>query len=342
MPVYQKSPRDKQNFPNLPGTDAPTSPHPEETRRALAYLHDRGTHFVLLADKKPLWKGYLKRRPALETVLHSPDIGVVPWSLQNTALDVDRGEPVQLCLFHPPLVILASGQADHCHLYYRDTEPRRNGNWDAFGCGGQIRGANGFLRLWHPQSSVKLLFALVNNPHPCLFPVDLFQTPAAKRYRPPVDPGEPYTRRLSLPSIDLGEVDPGNRNNSLFDVVRFWSYAEVKPQSMHVWHERVRVYAQSRNVEFRRPLPVEEVDKLALSVSTWVWSGGGPTHHGTWTPDQRRRGGITWGRMRRHDNLERDRAIIQAVQGGMSMRAIARQLGLYEGTIRNVMRRVQG
>ena len=102
MPVYQNSPDGKQDFPNLPGTDAPASPHPEETRRALAYLHDRGTHFVLLADKKPLWKGYLKRRPALETVLHSPELGIVPWSLGSTALDVDRGEPVQLCLFHPP------------------------------------------------------------------------------------------------------------------------------------------------------------------------------------------------------------------------------------------------
>ncbi len=148
----------------FPGTQSPTSPHPEETRRALAYLHDRGAHFVLLADKKPLWQGYLKRRPALETVLHSPELGIVPWSLQNTALDVDRGEPVQLCLFHPPMVVLVSGKVDHCHLYYRDTEPRRNGNWSAFGCGGQIRGSNGFLRLWHPQSPVQLLFALVHNP----------------------------------------------------------------------------------------------------------------------------------------------------------------------------------
>ena len=160
-------------------------------------------------------------------------------------------------------------------MYYRDTEPRRNGNWATFGCGGQIRGANGFLRLWHPQSSVKLLFALVNNPNPCMFPADLILAPPAKNYRPPADPGEPYTRCLPLPSIDLGTVRIGNRNNSLFDVARFWSYAEAKPVSMHEWHERVRVYAQTRNVDFRRPLPLREVDKLALSVSTWVWSGGG-------------------------------------------------------------------
>ena len=189
---------------------------------------------------------------------------------------------------------------------------------------------------------MQLLFALVHNPDPCLFPTDLILAQPAKNYRRPADPGEPYTRSLPVPGIDLGKVGVGNRNNSLFDVVRFWSYAKAKPGDMHVWHEQVRVYAQTRNVEFQRPLPVREVDKLALSVSTWVWSGGGPTHHRTWTPEQKRRGGITWGRMRRHDNLERDRAIVRAVQGGMSMRQVARQLGLYEGTIRNVMRRVRG
>ena len=260
MPFYPTS-RSKQDLPDLFGTDTPTSPHPEETRRALAYLHDRGAHFVLLADKKPLWQGYLKRRPALETVLHSPELGIIPWSVQNTALAYDRGQPLQLCVFHPPLVILESGKADHWHVYYRDTEPRRNGNWDAFGCGGQVRGANGFLRLWHSQSSVKLLFALAHNPGPCMFPSDLILAPPAKNYRPPADPGEPYTRRLPLPSIDLGEVRIGNRNNSLFDVTRFWSYAEAKPVSMHEWHERVRVYAQTRNLDFRRPLPLREVDK---------------------------------------------------------------------------------
>ena len=46
------------SFPDLLGTDTPTSPHPEATRRALAYLHDRGAHFVLLAHKKFLWKGF--------------------------------------------------------------------------------------------------------------------------------------------------------------------------------------------------------------------------------------------------------------------------------------------
>ena len=338
MPFYP-TPLGKQDNPYLLGTKSLTSPHPEETRRALAYLHDRGAHFVLLADKKPLWKGYLKRRPALETVLHSPELGVVPWSLGNTVLDVDRGEPVQLCLFHPPLVVLASGQADHCHLYYRDTEPRRNGNWTALGCGGQIRGANGFLRLWHPQSSVKLLFALAHNPNPCMFPADLFQAPASKNHRPPADPGEPFTRQVALPDIDLGRVEAGNRNNSLFDVVRFRAYAEAKPASMHDWDEWVRVYAQTCNVEFRQPLPVGEVDKLALSVSTWVWSGGGPTHHGMWTSEQRRRGGITWGRMRRFETRKRDAEVVRLVRSGMSRRKVAQVFDLSAKMVSKIVRR---
>ena len=270
----------------------------------------------LLADKKPLWKGYLKRRPALETVLHSAELGIVPWSLQNTALDVDRGEPVQLCFFHPPLVALASARADHCHLYYWDTEPRRNGNWDAFGCGGQIRGANGFLRLWHPQSSVKLLFALSTTP------IRARSLSISSRRRRRRNTAHPTIQPSRTPGAwpcrasTWARSGSATATNSLFDVVRFWAYAEAKPESMHDWHERVRVYAQTRNVDFRRPLPVREVDKLALSVSTWVWSGGGPTHHRTWTPEQQRRGGITWGRMRRHDNLARDRAIVPGRESG--------------------------
>ena len=250
MPFYLTS-RSKQDLPALFGTDTPTSPHPEATRRALAYLHDRGAHFVLLADKKPLWLGYLTRRPALETVLHSPELGIIPWSIQSTALDVDRGQPVQLCLFRPPLVVLESGKVDRCHLYYRDTEPRRNGNWDAFGCSGQIRGANGFLRLWHSQSSVKLLFALVHNPAPCLFPADLI---------------------------------------------------------------------------------------LALSVSTWVWSGGGPRHHRTWTPEQRRRGGITRGRMQQFGNLRRDVVVRAMAAQGEKQGVIAAHVGLTQARVSQILK----
>ena len=201
------------------------------------------------------------------------------------------------------------------------------------------KASNGFLRLWHTQSSVKLLYALVHNADPCLFPADLFLAPPARNYRRPADPGEPYTRRLPLPNIDLGKVGTGNRNNSLFDVVRFWAYAAGKPGSMHEWHERVRVYAQTRNVDFQRPLAVREVDKLALSVSTWVWSGGGPASHKTWTPEQRRRGGITWGRMRRYDMQARDAAIVQAVKAGLSMRKAAVDWGLSAMQVSRILRR---
>ncbi len=103
-------------LPDLFGTDTPASSHPEPTRRALAYLHDRGAHIVLLADKKPFWQGYPKRRLALETVLHSPEPGILTWNVQNTALAVDHGQPVQLCLLRLPLAVLASSNADHCQL----------------------------------------------------------------------------------------------------------------------------------------------------------------------------------------------------------------------------------
>ena len=315
--------------------NTPKSPHPEKIRIALTYLHDRGAHFVMLTGKRPLWRGYMRRRPALESVLKHGALGIVPWSLRTSALDVDAGEPAELCECCPPVVSLATRRGWHC--YYRDTKPRSNANFNLLGTSGQVRGAKGYLKLWN-DGPVDLLHALLHNPDPCLYPADLL-TAEVTKYRAPADPGQPYTRRIPHVDVDLSGVPVGNRNNTLFDAVRFWAYAEMKPSSMSTWYDAVRIYAQSRNVDLRRPLPVREVDRLALSVSSWVWCGGGPSGNITWSPEQRSRGGATRKRIQRFENRARDAAIVRAVSSGVSMRKTARDVGLDEGTIRNIMRR---
>ena len=311
------------------------SPHLEPTRRALAYLHDRGAHFVLLTGKRPLWRGYMRRRPALEAVIYHADLGIVPWSLRTSALDVDEGQPDELCECCPPVVSLETRRGWHC--YYRDTAPRGNANFTLLGASGQVRGSRGYLKLWN-DGPVNLLHALLHNPEPCLFPADLLTTKPTKHIKP-ADPGEPYTRRISRREIDLFNVMPGFRNTALFDAVRYFSYSTEKPSSMHDWQEQVRIHANTRNIQFRQPLPVREVDRLALSISTWVWSGGGPSRHKTWTPEQQRLGGQTRKRMQRYDNLKRDEGIRQAVQNGVSMRATAREFELALCTVQNILKR---
>lgn len=61
-------------------------------RRAVAYLQNRGAHFVLCDGKRPVWKRWQKRRPPVAVVTADPgNVGIMPASIDTSALDVDRG-----------------------------------------------------------------------------------------------------------------------------------------------------------------------------------------------------------------------------------------------------------
>ena len=90
-PAFRRGP----DRPDLFGPGAPMSPHAEPARRAIADLHDRDPGFVLLADKKLLWQGDAKPRPALEAVLRFPEFGFIHWMARNTALYADRAQPLR-------------------------------------------------------------------------------------------------------------------------------------------------------------------------------------------------------------------------------------------------------
>ena len=64
---------------------------------ALTYLHDRGAHFVLCRDKRPLsgfpWRDHT---PDLDCVLaHRGHVGLIPFSVETSALDVDEVETLR-------------------------------------------------------------------------------------------------------------------------------------------------------------------------------------------------------------------------------------------------------
>ena len=86
---------------------------------AVAYLHDRGGHYVLCHGKRPIWPGWQRRRPGLDTVLaHDGPLGIVPYSLGTSALDVDYGDVGELVGATAPLATLPSPRGHHC--YYED------------------------------------------------------------------------------------------------------------------------------------------------------------------------------------------------------------------------------
>ena len=130
------------------------------------------------------------------------------------------------------------------------------------------------------------------------------------------------------------------RNFSMFDALRRWA---GKPENRE---NNVMAAALSINEEIGRlhgkaPLDRSEVDGIVRSVhrkrKEWIAKGS------YYTPEQR----TLWGRERQARGVEkrrqrsagRDRAIIQAVEAGRSLRDVGREYGLSLGGVQWIIRR---
>ena len=235
----------------------------DRSPEALTYLYQQhGAHFVLCRDKRPLagfpWRDYA---PDLDCVLaHPGNVGIIPFSVGTSALDVDKGDPEahQFSLFQQPLVIIPSQRPGGLHIYYRDDTPRGNQRWSAFGCSGEVRSAKGYLIL-HRDAPVRLAHALAYNKDECVFPAGLLD------YVEPADvdrlgevllddldaPGSDQLRLLTLGAPILERVQRGRRNISLFDAVRFWAYeAARRYASYDDWLRAVEIRTLAENRRF--------------------------------------------------------------------------------------------
>ena len=305
---------------------------------AVAYLHGRGGHYVLCHGKRPIWPGWQRRRPGLDTVLaHDGPLGIVPYSLGTSALDVDYGDVGELVGATAPLATLPSPRGHHC--YYEDGQGRGNAKWQAFGCRGEVRSARGFLRLYRGGAD-RLASALrLTPPGSAPFPADLFEAAGVEAPRNlPVE--SPRVFRVKAPDDppDLETVQPGGRNNALFDHVRFWAYPQDKGADLDSWSARVRRIAAQMNARIPKPLPDDEVRRLAWSVASWTWSGGGPVDH---SPAAQRRRGLKSGRLRRAATRERDKAMAAMRARGASWRAIGAAFGVTHMTAKRAVERAQ-
>ncbi len=250
--------------------------------RGITTLHRRGAHFVLCAGKVPLWRGWQRRRPLPEVVQfhvdHGKNIGLIPASIGTSALDVDQGDPADLFEHYPARVVLPSRRRSGRHGYYDD------------------RSAKGFLVLY--DNAIERLATALDAPGLFPFPVDLFEAAGVElpaQYAP-IEQGPAIVagRPKVLPLLETIR-EPG-RNNALFDVVRWWTYAQDRGQSLQAWYERVTAYALHNNERFPVPLEQWEACKVAYNVATWTWSGGGPADH---SPAAQSRRGVKSGKVRR-------------------------------------------
>ena len=334
----------------------------EKKADAIKGLHGLGAHFVLCrggdgpkrkAAICPRWQ--LIKPPVANVLAHLSDgrlIGLIPFSLKTTGLDVDRGDPARWCADYPPLAELLSEQAGRSHLYYFDDEGRRNAKWESHGCSGEIRGARGYFCLWDDEAK---LYQAVTSPPPgaVKFPADLFDAVGdpikiADVHDPTFSKNpknRPNPNRPLPADLELERIYPGGRNDALFDAVRFRAYAENMGRSLYRWERRVIAYAENQNKRFPVPFGAHpgdgkrEVERIGLSVAGWTWSGGGPVDH---SPPAQRRRGIKSGRGRRLNTKDRDAAMVAYYVAGNSLRACAEQFGMSYFAVRHVIARDAG
>ena len=322
----------------------------DRSPEALTYLYQQhGAHFVLCRDKRPLagfpWRDHT---PDLDCILaHRGNVGIIPFSVGTSALDVDKGEPQQLSLLHPPLVILRSQRPGGEHFYYRDNTPRGNQQWSAFGCSGEVRSAKGYLILYR-DAPVLLAHALANDKAECLFPAGLLD------YVEPADvhqldgvllddldaPGSDQLRLLTPGAPILERVQRGRRNIALFDAVRFWAYRAARGYASYdEWLRAVEIRTLAENRRFPEPLTHRHALSTGYSIAVWTWTTYRSGYGRGWTMEQRRRGGENKARRLRYDNRDRDVRIVHLWEKGQSMRQIGRSVGLSYEAVRKIIRR---
>ena len=191
---------------------------------ALQSIYQAGGHFVLAdTHKRPVWRGWQRRRPGLDVVLgHHGPLGIMPWSLSTSALDVDKGDPSILIEDCAPMAVLDSRRPGGRHLYYHDSTGRGNTHFEVYGCAGEVRSAAGYLILWGDGPAI-LADALGRSAiaRSRRWPVDLFDAagvgpvtlPAAAKvpdYKP--SKASRATWAAAAEAVALERVQRGQRN----------------------------------------------------------------------------------------------------------------------------------
>ena len=313
---------------------------------ALQELTNVGAHLVLASRKKvPIREGWLTRPPSPTAVLHHAErgglVGVVPWSLGFSVIDVDEGSPNGLLSAHAPLTGWPTRREGGVHLVYRDTMPRDNSKFEQYGCSGDIRGSNGFAILWG-DAPTRLADSLAySSDYQCMFPAyALF--PGTESQVQPVCTTDPTNwlptvqGHVNPTDIDLAQVYPGSRNHYLFLVVLGWAYKQVKDMGEDAWNALVYEHAINCNELMPVPLPQDEVHKLAYSASQRVWTRHLTDFHNDDSEIQakraRRKAYQLW-----QKHLPRNLQILEFSKRGMTQREIGRMVGLSQGAVANVL-----
>ena len=314
--------------------------------QSIVRLTDAGAHLVLCRpDKKsPLWVGWQKRRPSADVAqahvddAHGP-LGVIPWSLRSTALDIDEGDPDELRSSFEPWADLASRRGRH--FYYDDDIARRNSNWTLHGCSGQVRSGKGLLVL-HKDGAEILADALDRRTFgEHRVPRDLFELAGLPPVLSDPKPAVSIARQPAVAApihLNLELTRIGHRHISLFNAIRTWAYVQSKPSPVEAWAATVLQYGREQNRRFRDPLPPDEVGTLAWNVASWTWNGGGALDHGVMAQSRR---GKAAAAVRRFLTYDRDRFIAARLDAGDRQVDIAHAFSVSQATVSKTRGRLE-
>ena len=267
---------------------------------------------------------------------------MVPRSLGCVGVDVDAGDPRTL---PDAYVVCPSRRPGGQHRYYENAPGVTDSTWEAGGCRGDIR-VNGYLVAWYGALNL-IAEAIARGKQLSLFPYsaeffrELVQDRRAELYDPDKEKrSAPVPRSLWYPGMELERVQVGARYVALFEHLRKWAYRQRRGTDLADWKARVLDECFAKNERFPKPFrgnEVRQVKDTAYSVSCWAWKT--LLDYGRYrTPALQSKRGSASGASRHEATALRNKAIIQALQGGAAVNEQAILYGLTERTIFRIKR----
>lgn len=252
-------------------------------QHSIQTIHQFGGRLVLLQDypasdrraKQPLsgipWKLY---QPTLDVLLSHPGrLGLVPSSIDCTALDVDQGNPISL---PAGWVDYPSRLPGRFHKWYQETQQFKDCKWEGAGCSGEIR-HKGYLVPWG-NGIHRIAKAILAGRQILLFPFpsdiirEIVRERDAELYNPDKERTVQVPRSLWYEGMPLEEVRKGARGIALFSTLRKWAYGQTRGLVLSDWKAHVLDECYAMNQCFDAPIRSKQVRDCAYSVSVWVWS----------------------------------------------------------------------
>lgn len=284
--------------------------------------------------------------PSAETAIRHVEaggqVGVVPWSLRQTCLDVDHGNPADLRrTIGRPRAVLDSRSRKGAHNYFDDTEPRSNSQFDIGGCQGDIRGAGGYVVI-HGDQFGRLLDGMRRSGR-FMLQTDLFEYLIEEGRKQAADtPQVAGDRRITKP-VPLAQARPGNRNVSLFEAARRNIYPRAVLPDLDDWAD----YCRHLVGELSKQIPDKtgfeaDVFKIAYSIATWTFDRAGVILDHSLEAQFRRGVKRHYGdasKARVQHLLDRNGEIVDLYDAGWTQSMIAERVGMSQRGVSGILRK---